>query len=274
MAASNLTYFLKSLNQKANRETENGSDVLFSLSIVSGNKSQKVLDKEPAEYMSKQVNHFVRTEKPEIIKVDLFTGEGRWIDGNVCDLRPKTPVTPTFQGFGEAEVSAMVEKRLQEMKREEEFKEMKEIVKELAGENETLKARVDELENEKDGLEEELEKKKQVKYYTGMIGDILESIGIPKERIKKPIAELMGINDEEEKQKLPPASDSSGIVENESGPADVKRAEIIGLISEYLKSVSNQILGELFTIFSEVESEPALAADILEYLKKRKEFAS
>lgn len=272
MAASNLTYFLKSLNQKANRETENGTDVFFSLSVVQGNKSQKVFDKEPVETMSKQVNHLVRTEKPEIIKVDLFTDNGKWIDGNVCDLRAKTTVSPTFQGLGEAEVSAMVEKRMQDLRREDEFRELKEIVKELAGENEILKNKVEELEQENENLEEDLEKKKQVKYYAGMLGDILESLGIPKERIRKPIAELMGINDSENNKTLHPSPDGSGIVDD--NPENAKRAEIIGLISDYLKTVNNQLLGELFSIFSEVEANHNLAGEIIEYLQKRKEFTS
>lgn len=278
MAASNVTYFLKNLNQKAGRESQNGTEVLFSVSIVTGNKSHKVIEKEPVEYMTKQVNHLIRTEKPEIIKVDLLTESGRWIDGNVCDLRPKTNPQPAFQGFGEAEISSIVEKRIQEMKKEEEFNEMKAIVKELSIENETLKVKVEELENTNESLEEELEKKSQIKYYTGMLGDILESIGIPKSNIKKPIAELMGINDEDETKKLPDSGDESGIVDESKQESkeklsnEKKRAEIISMISDYLHSLSNQILGELFTIFSEVETNHDLAREIIEYIEKRKEF--
>jgi hypothetical protein len=280
MAASNLTYFLKSLNQKAEKESQNGTEVLFSVSIMTGNKSQKVIEKEPFEFMTKQVNHIVRTEKPEIIKVDLLTDSGRWIDGNVCDLRPKAEPHPQFQGFGEAEISSIVEKRLQEIKKVEEYNEMKEIVKELSNENETLKAKVEELENTNESLEEELENKSQIKYYTGMLGDILESIGIPKTRIKKPIAALMGIKDEkeDEQSKRSAAKDESGIVDEtkeskkEQITDEEKRTEVINVISYFLKTLDNQLLGELYTIFSEVETNHDLAAEIIEYINKRKEF--
>ncbi|MBI4946372.1 MAG: hypothetical protein HY840_08225, partial [Bacteroidetes bacterium] len=149
--------------------------------------------------------------------------------------------------------------------------------------------------------EEALESKKQVKYYAGMLGDILESIGIKKDKLRKPLAELMGLDDNEdkdEKKKLTSKQDNSGIVdenksqnttqeqsssENTSGnnatsqamsEDEQKRSEIIALISQYLTNVNNQLLGEIFTIFSEIESDKTLAPNIIEYITKLKEFAS
>lgn len=285
MAASSVTYFLKSLHAKANKELAKGVDIFFSASIVNDNKSNKVLDMEPVDSMTKQINHLVRTEKPEIIKVDLLTEEGKWVDGSVCDLRSKSgiPNVQSFQGLGEAEINSLVERRFEEKKREDDFKEMKEIVKEIADENEELKARVAELETLNEDLERSLESKKQIKYYAGMLGDILESIGIGKEKIRKPLAELMGLNDKNEQKKLPASEDKSGIVEEPENPApsseqmnadEQKRFEIITLISQFMNNVNNQLLGELFTIFSEIESDKSLAAVIIEFIYKRKELTN
>ncbi len=309
MASGSVSYFLKSLHAKANKEIEKGNSIFFSASVVTDNKSTKIIDREPVESMTKQINHMVKAEKPEIIKVDLFTESGNWIDGNVCDLRSKeAPVQqpPAFQGLGEAQINALVSQRFDELKKEIDFNEMKDIVKDLADENEELKKRVEELEQQNEELEEALESKKQVKYYAGMLGDILESIGIKKEKLRKPLAELMGLDEndgKDEKKSLPPKNDSSGIVEDhttqgttqerkteektvQENPVEVnassqhmtddeqKRYEIITIISEYMNTVNNQLLGEIFTIFSEIESDNSLAPNIIEFIAKHKEFTS
>ena len=303
MASGSISYFLKSLQAKANKEIEKGNRIFFSASVVTDNKSTKILDREPVENMTKQINHMVKAEKPEIIKVDLFTESGNWIDGNVCDLRSKEapPQPQSFQGLGEAQINALVSQRFEELKKETDYNEMKDIVKDLADENDELKKQVAELEEKNEELEEALESKKQVKYYAGMLGDILESLGIKKEKLRKPLAELMGLDDNEgkdEKKSLPPKNDSSGIVdenttqnttqehsssENTSGNSNAsqamsedeqKRSQIITAICEYLANVNNQLLGEICTIFTEIESDNALAPNIIEYIAKLKEFAS
>lgn len=298
MASGSISYFLKSLHAKANKEIEKGNRIFFSASVVTDNKSTKIIDREPVESMTKQINHMVKTEKPEIIKVDLFTESGNWIDGNVCDLHSKEiPSQPqSFQGLGEAQINALVSQRFEELKKDTDYNEMKSIVKDLADENDELKTRVAELEEQNEELEEALESKKQVKYYAGMLGDILESIGIKKDKLRKPLAELMGLNDEEgkdEKKSLPPKNDNSGIVEENTSQNTMqekntdntsasqtmtedeqKRYEIITIISEYMNTVNNQLLGELFTIFSEIESDNSLSPNIIEFIAKHKEFTS
>jgi hypothetical protein len=241
---------------------------------------------EAIDTMTKQVNNIVKTEKPEIIKVDLLTEDGKWVDGSVCDLRPKPSITnvQTFQGFGEAEINQIVDQRMSERQKLIEHEQMKEEVKQLTSENEELQNRIDELENRNDDLEIELESKKEIKYYAGMLGDILESFGIAKENIKKPFAELMGISERKEftKKELPTTTatttDNSGIIEETketstigTAPEEQRRAEVISLIAEYLKTTGNDVLAKIFTIFSEIEGNNAVADELMEYLKNRKE---
>jgi 23S rRNA maturation-related 3'-5' exoribonuclease YhaM len=107
-----------------------------------------------------------------------------------------------------------------------------------------------------------------------MLGDILESFGIAKDRIKKPIAELMGITDSEKPAQLDQAkTDQSGIVEDKQDnptPEGQKRNEVITLISEYLASTSNQTLANVFGIFSEIEQDPVMADKIIQYVNTLK----
>lgn len=286
MAANSMTYFLKSLNSRAKMEADKGIAVFFSVTVFTDNKSHIAIEMEPAGSMTRRINNVIKAEDPEIVKVDLFTEGGKWLVGNICDLRSKNANQPSqkFQGLGEAEINSIVEKRFDEKKKEYEFNEMTEAVKELSEENEELQARIEELEKQNIELSQSLEQKKQIRYYAGMLGDILESIGIRKERLSKPIAELMGIDEKPEKRQIAGRTDNSGIVEetafqqpNSGTPTtsdEQKRFEIISLISQFLGSVDNQLLGELFTIFSEIETNRTLAPEILEYIQKKKDFAS
>lgn len=286
MATNSMTYFLKSLNAKAKTEIDKGIAVFYSVTIFTNNKSNNAIEMEPVGSMTRRINNVIKAEEPEIVKVDLFTESGKWLVGNVCDLRTKSVNQPSqnFQGLGEAEINSIVEKRFDEKRKEYEFNEMTEAVKDLSDENDELKARVEELEKQNEELSQSLEQKKQIRYYAGMLGDILESIGIRKEKLSKPIAELMGIDEKPEQKQIAGRSDNSEIVEdnafqqnNTSTPMtddEQKRFEVISLISQFLNSVDNQLLGEIFTIFSEIEGNRNLASEILEYIQKKKEFAS
>jgi hypothetical protein len=155
---------------------------------------------------------------------------------------------------------------------------LKERVLELTGENEELRDTIEELENHTSQVESELENKKQIRYYAGMLGDILESFGIARDKVKKPLAELMGLNDTVENTKSiePKRDDGSGIVETREpvkglSAEEQKRNEIIALVAEYLKTTSNEILGEIFTIFSEVEQDNGLAPEIVVFINQKKE---
>jgi len=285
MTATNVDHFLTNMRKKAKNEgTKLGKRILYTTTFINGRSHRKVLEKMDALSLIKQVNTFLEVEKPEKIKIDLFTDSGEYVDMNVCDVIDNTPQVNQpipFKGFGEAEINQIVDQRLTERQRLIEHEELKEEVKELTSENEELQNRIEELENKNEELETELESKKEIKYYAGMLGDILESFGIAKSTIKKPIAELMGISEKKEtpvKQLPAKTTDNSGIVEETPAapqasrtPEDEERANVINLIADYLKSTPNNVLAKIFYIFSDIEANNAVADDLIEYLKNRKD---
>lgn len=183
----------------------------------------------------------------------------------------KAPEKPAFIGFGEAEINQIVDQRMAEKQRQIDHEELKDHVRELTGENQELQQKIEALEDANAVLETELEKKKTIRYYAGMLGDILESFGIKRDKIKKPLAELMGVDDEkaEQKQVTGQEKDTSGIVEEEASTEQKKRAEIIDLIHQYLKSLPNITLANVFKIFSAIEQSPFIADELLDYLNNR-----
>ena len=288
MTAKNVESFLVNMQKKAKHHAEKaGTDVFYTATFINGKSHRKVLLKMNAKQLGKQVKSFLEVETPEKIKIDMFTSEGTFIDMNVCEVisqQPplQPPVAEGFRGFGEAEINSIVDQRMAEKQRAVEHEELKEAVKQLSFENDELQTRVDELEDQNTELENKLEAKQKLSYYSGMLGDILESFGIQKSKIKKPIAELMGIDDEKDgksannqEQKnaaLPAKEDNSGIVEeheNENSK-EQQRQEAISLINSFLNSLSNQMLVNVFTIFSDIEHDHSLADEILEFIAESK----
>lgn len=289
MTAKNVDTFLKNMQNKAKKHSASGKEILYTATFITGRSQRKLLENMNAKTLVKQVKAFLEIEKPEKIKIDLLTKEGDFIDTNVCEIVDQKPsVVPVqqFRGLGETEINHIVDQRIAEKQRLIEHEQLKEEVKELTSENEELQEQIDKLEERNHELETELENKKEIKYYAGMLGDILEGFGLEKDRIKKPFAELMGIREgkKNEQKQLPAATDNSGIVEetkeqeraqtsSQSTTEEQKRTEIITLIAEYLKTTTNDVLAKIFTIFSDIEADNAVADDLLEFLQKRKEFS-
>jgi hypothetical protein len=279
MEKNKYTLNLSNIRTKIRTYQEQGKDVVFSAVFITGKEKTKLVDRAPVGQLS-LITKNLKCENPDKIRIELYDGKENpnplWLKELVLvPPEPETePETPGFKGLGEAEISRIVDDRFKERQRNIDYEFLKERVMELTEENEELQDLIEELENENTRFEQELESKKQIKYYAGMLGDIFESFGISKDRIKKPIAELMGINDTDERPKSIEAKiDSSGIVdEPKSSPSEEeqKRAEIISLIAEYLKTTSNQTLTNVFSIFSEIEANNTIADKIIQYINTLK----
>lgn len=280
MEKSKYTLNLSNIRTKIRTYQEQGKDVLFSAIFITGKEKTKLVDHAPVGQLS-LITKNLKCEDPDKIRIELYDGKENtnplWLKEIMLSATEPETESTGFKGLGEAEINRIVDERFHEKQRLAEYEQLKERVLELTGENEELHDTIDELETRNNQLESELENKKQIKYYAGMLGDILESFGIDKDRIKKPIAELMGITGDEgnPKQLETKKEDNSGIVENKGtvtglSPEEQKRSEIISLIAEYLKTTSNEILASVFSIFSEIEQNNGMAAEIVQFINQKK----
>lgn len=282
MERTKYTLNLSNIRTKIRTYQEQGKDVLFTAIFISGREKSKLIDRAPVQQLA-LITKNLKYENPDKVRIELYDGKDAVNPLWLKEILLATPEPETesesssFRGFGEAEISRIVDERFQERQRLAEYEQMKERVLELTGENEELRDTIDKLENHTSQVETELESKKQIRYYAGMLGDILESFGIARDKVKKPLAELMGLNDTVDPKSIQGKQDDrSGIVETQESfasltPEDQKRSEIIALVAEYLKSTSNDILGALFTIFSEVEQDNSLVAEIIGFINQKKE---
>ena len=279
MEENKYTINLSNIRTKIRTYKEQGKDVLFSAIFITGKDKTKLIDRAPVAQLS-LITKNLKCENPDKIRIELYDGKETpnhlWLKEIVL-TQPATETEPSgFKGLGEAEINRIVDEKFRERQRSAEYEQLKERVMELTEENEELQDSIEELESENTRLAQELEGKKQVKYYAGMLGDIFESFGISKDRIKRPIAELMGITDSDEKPKeLENKADSSGIIDEpirKQAPTaeEQKRTEIITLIAEYLKTTSNQTLANVFSIFSEIEADNGMADKIIQHINTLK----
>ncbi len=283
MESNRFTVNLSNIRTKIRTYQEQGKDVLFSAIFITGREKNKLIDRAPVQQLS-LITKNLKYEKPDKVRIELYDGKEAvnplWLKEIQLALpEPGNDTEPeNFRGLGEADISRIVDERFKERQRLAEYEQLKERVLELSEENEELRDAIEELENHASQVETELESKKQIRYYAGMLGDILESFGIARDKVKKPLAELMGLNEAGENPKSiqQKSDDTSGIVETRE-PVNVlsveeqKRNEIIALVAEYLKSTSNEILGAIFTIFSEVEQNNSLAPEIVGFINRKKE---
>jgi hypothetical protein len=180
-----------------------------------------------------------------------------------------------FQGFGQVSVDEYINRKLNDDRVEREITELKKEVVTKDQEILALKQTIEKLEG---GLEEslttqeklnnDLEAKKTIRYWASLAGDIMESIGIKKETLREPLAGLIAKDNVEQAQVIQ-HTDDSGIVEEDNHQG--KRNELIELISEFLKNQDDQMLANIFLIFSEIEASPEKAKQIIEFIHKQKQ---
>ncbi len=267
-------YQLGNLRKVINKLIAEGREIVYSAIFTIDGKKQKLIDLADAKKFN-LLNRFMEYENPTHLRIEYYDKQDT---RNMIDVKDfpfdapeKAPEKTEFRGFGEAEINQIVDQRMAEKQRQMDHEELKDHVRELTVENQELQDKIEALEDTNAHLEVELEKKKSIRYYAGMLGDILESFGIKRDKIKKPLAELMGVDEDspEPKQVAGQKKDASGIVEEEPSPDQQKRAEIINLIDQYLQTLPNVTLANVFKIFSAIEQSPFIADELLDYLKNR-----
>jgi antitoxin component of MazEF toxin-antitoxin module len=253
--------------------------------------------------------------KPERVEVELeFNGkvESHFLNMNYSsssehfqenhdNYRGTNVINEKYRGFNEnneimgmagvgnmsqVNIESIVNKRLEEERKERELTELKRKVSEYNDsleknnkEIEKLHSKIENKEQEIEALQKTIATKSNFKYYAGITGDILQSFGIKKEIIATPLAGILtgGNNDETNTIEQKVNDDDSGIIEDEQPKPQApqsslsnKRAEMIALISEYLQGIDNRTLSNVFTIFSEIENDPNNSELILKFLRNNK----
>lgn len=186
--------------------------------------------------------------------------------------------TPAYNGLSGVEIQQRIdeaiEKRWTEKQKEQELTQKTEELTRLRKEVEKLNSEVLQLNEANSNLAGIIEKKKDIKYYMGLLGTALESLGIPLDKVNNKMVQMLGgfkkeLDEEDEEQRQLPAHNDS-IVSVKTGNStntnqDDKKGQIVALIHEYLQLQDDATLANLFIIFSEIEARNELAELIAEF---------
>lgn len=157
-----------------------------------------------------------------------------------------------FQGFGEAEVNQIVEKRMTDLRRSEEYDRMKD-------EHQLLNQRIKELQQQNEELEKDKAAKETTESYMRIIGMALP--GLSKFFGGASLLSMLaGTEDETENKSLAAAKD----------PSD-EREEMIHLLHDFMQSELNeQEVATVYMLFMEIQKDKNQIQHLLNHLTKAK----
>jgi hypothetical protein len=170
----------------------------------------------------------------------------------VSDHLPRSlPASPGFTGLGEVEINDMVNKRFLELEKQ---KELERANQELI----ELRERNGELERELDDLTNVVEAKKQVEYYTAIIGAALPGLAkfFQATAIGPALNFLAGTE-----QSIPPDTSSALEPPVATAPTD--------MLCEFIRTLNEQETATLYLLMAEVEKDRSTIQRVLNYITRQ-----
>jgi hypothetical protein len=228
--------------------------VLCSVHLSKRGKKLNGIDRAAPENFPKLMRDFVASEEPDKMRIELRGDKEEilWSKTYQLDIGPeiRMPAQEEFRGLGQAEVAELVNQKLQEIRRSDELEELRSYRDELESENNELKSQLQELE----GV---VEAKKNIEYYSGIIGLALPGLAkmLSSTGLGSTLGMLAGID---QPQELSKAAEPKG-----------QRETIIELVTEFMQGLDDTQLGHLYLVFVELSNNPALIATLLSQLSQK-----
>lgn len=228
--------------------------VTFNAMFYRNGKRLNSIDQAVIENFSPLVRSYDKSENPDKVKVefkDVETGMLIWAKTfEWTDVDEEIPKSLAgYSGLGEAEVNELVQRKFSEMERSRELERLTSELQRVSALNEELEFQVQDMQNS-------LEAKKQVEYYSNIIGMALP--GLAKFFTNSPVGTafnfLAGTNEEKSFEK--PLGDSS----------DSQRETILEMITTFVQTLDNQELGTIYLMLSEIEKDRSNIQKILQLI--------
>lgn len=174
-----LTNLIKGIQKSIDLfESQGHANVYFTAQFMRDGKKQNCIERGDINSFSTQIRTYVNSEEADTVRIEFFDEEtSKSIYSKaLTDLRttsaeenPQPATAPSFNGFsgfnglGEAQFEALVDKRV----------DVKEQAKDFARQGrelDELRVKYATLEKEKEELDAELKAKKNLEFYSGIIG--------------------------------------------------------------------------------------------------------
>lgn len=231
---------------------EGHDELTFSAKLTRRGEKLNGVTRAATDHFSQLLRESIRSEEPDRVFVQFYDGHGTelWAKSFALEAEPSPLGSPLpASGLGEAEVNHLVQTKLHELRREEELTELRKACDLLEKENEALQKRLEDT-------EEVLEAKKNVEYYSNIIGLALP--GLAKMLGRSPLGSTLGM------------LAGAEVEVPEDGPqakeAGSQREAIIDLVLEFMRTLPDSQLGSLYLVFVELSNNPGLIPGLLAHL--------
>jgi hypothetical protein len=229
--------------------------VVFNATFYRNGKKLNAIEQAEVANFSHLVRSYDKSENPDKVKVefkDLDKGILIWaktFEVNELDDELQRGAS-SFSGLGEAEVNDLVQRKFAELERQKTIEQLQADLQKQREENQELQYQLSDLQTT-------LDAKKQIEYYSSVIGMALP--GLAKFFSGTGVGEAMNFlaGQEEESKELEESSQDS---------KPDQRQSIISLINEFCTTLNNQELGTLYMLFIELEKDRQNIQRILSYI--------
>lgn len=229
-------------------------DVVCSVSLSRRGKKLNSIDRSPKENFTRLMHQYIQSEQPDKIRVELRSADDALLWSKTFSLE-QDPVDVSsnmdFQGFGEAQITELLNQKIGELRKQEELEGLRSESEQLSQENESLRRQLE-------ALEETVEAKKKVEYYANILG--LAFPGLAKLLSTTPLGGTLGA-----------LAGLDAPNESYSSSEKSQRDTIIELVSEFMTSLDDQALGQLYLVFIELSNNPALIGTLLSKMNEPNE---
>ncbi len=247
-------------------QSQGTGDLMFTATLYKHGRKLNSIELAEAGSFSRLIRQYVKSEQPDKVRVELKTMSDnvqKWMkqfdlqDSGETLSRSLPLPSPTgystgYAGLGEAEINDLVNKRFVELEKQKELERVNQELNELRERN-------GELERELEELTTTVEAKKQVEYYSSIIG-----------------AALPGLAKFFQATAIGPALNFLAGSENslpESGTASSLEAPVasapVDMLCNFIRTLNEQEIATLYLLMAEVEKDRSNIQRVLSYITRQ-----
>lgn len=235
-------------------EKQGYTNVVFNALFSRNGKKLNSIENASIANFSTLVRNYDKAENPDKVKIEFKNQDDNvLIWSKVYDLNDSLEDIPKslsgYAGLGEAEVNDLVQRKFSEMERSKELERLSAELTNAIAMNEELQYQVSDM-------QASLDAKKQIEYYSSVIGMALP--GLAKFFTGTPVGSAINFlsGTEETQNQIDQAKDKD----------PNQREVILDLIQTFCEGLSNQELGTMYLLLSEIEKDKSTLKTILELI--------
>jgi hypothetical protein len=247
-------------------QSQGTGDLMFTATLYKHGRKLNSIELAEAGSFSRLIRQYVKSEQPDKVRVELKTMSDnvqKWMkqfdlqDSGETLSRSLPLPSPTgystgYAGLGEAEINDLVNKRFVELEKQKELERVNQELNELRERN-------GELERELEELTTTVEAKKQVEYYSSIIGAALPGLA----KFFQATAIGPALNFLAGSENSLPESDTASSLEAPVASAPVD------MLCNFIRTLNEQEIATLYLLMAEVEKDRSNIQRVLSYITRQ-----